>query len=234
MINNRKLTIRELAEDLNIGSIQDIVVNGLSLRRVAAKLVPKELNFMQKKDRVVIAKDMISKTESDPTFIKRIITGDEMWIYEYDTQFRHQASESFKWAKTKKTTSFSVEKCSRFSWITTVLYITNFSQKIRQLIEIYKKLIKIYKKYYLGVMRRLRETVRQRGKDLWTNNSWILHHDNAPSDSAIIIREFLTKNETNTIQQPIEFIWYGSLRFFSVRSSQKNHYGERVLTAERR
>ena len=47
-INNRKLTIRELTEDLNIayGSIQDIVVNGLSLRRVAAKLVPKELNFI--------------------------------------------------------------------------------------------------------------------------------------------------------------------------------------------
>jgi len=50
LINNRKLTIRELAEDLNIayGSIQDIVVNGLGLRSVAAKLVPKELNFMQK------------------------------------------------------------------------------------------------------------------------------------------------------------------------------------------
>jgi len=31
---------------------------------------------------------------------------------------------------------------------------------------------------------------------------WILHHDNASSHSAIIIREFLTKNETNTIQQP--------------------------------
>jgi len=29
-----------------------------------------------------------------------------------------------------------------------------------------------------------------------------LHHDNTPSHSAIIIREFLTKNETNTIQQP--------------------------------
>ncbi|XP_018059080.1 PREDICTED: putative uncharacterized protein FLJ37770 [Atta colombica] len=67
LINNRKLTIRELAEDLNIayGSIQDIV-NGLGLC-VAAKLVPKELNFIQKRDRVVIAKDMISKAESDPT-----------------------------------------------------------------------------------------------------------------------------------------------------------------------
>jgi len=29
-----------------------------------------------------------------------------------------------------------------------------------------------------------------------------LYYDNAPSHSAIIIREFLTKNETNTIQQP--------------------------------
>jgi len=94
LINNRKLTIRELAEDLNIayGSFQDIVVNGLGLRQVAAKLVPKELNFMQKRDRVVIAKDMISKAESDPTFIKRIITRDETWVYEYDTQSRHQAN----------------------------------------------------------------------------------------------------------------------------------------------
>ncbi|XP_011054411.1 PREDICTED: uncharacterized protein LOC105146071 [Acromyrmex echinatior] len=92
LANNRKLTIRELAEDLNIayGSVQDIVVNDLGLRRVAAKLVPKELNFMQKRDRVDIAKYMISKTESDPTFI---ITGDETWVYEYDTQSKHQASE---------------------------------------------------------------------------------------------------------------------------------------------
>jgi len=51
-------------------------------------------------------------------------------------------------------------------------------------------------------MRRLREAVRQKRKDLWANNSWILHHDNAPSHSAIIIREFLTKNETNIVQQP--------------------------------
>jgi len=91
LINNRKLTIRELAEDLNIayGSIKDIVVNGLSLRRVAAKLDPKELNFMQK--RTALSSPKISKAESDSTF-KRI-TGDETWVYEYDTQSRHQVSE---------------------------------------------------------------------------------------------------------------------------------------------
>ena len=50
MTASRKLTIREIAEKLNIGygSAQDILVNDVGLRRVAAKLVPKDLNFMQK------------------------------------------------------------------------------------------------------------------------------------------------------------------------------------------
>ena len=79
MTVSRKLTIREIAEELNIayGSAQDISVNDLGLRRVAAKLVPKDLNFMQKRDRVDVAKDMLSKVDSDPSFMKRIITGHE-------------------------------------------------------------------------------------------------------------------------------------------------------------
>ena len=79
MTVSRKLTIREISEELNIayGSAQDILVNDLGFRRVAAKLVPKDLNFMQKRDRIDVAKDMFSKVDSDPSFIKRIITGDE-------------------------------------------------------------------------------------------------------------------------------------------------------------
>jgi len=139
LINNRKLIIRELAENLNIayGSIQDIVVNNLGLRRVAAKLVPTELNFMQKRDRVVITKDMISKAESDPTFIKRIITGDEMWVYEYDTQSRHQASEwkASNEPRLKKTTSFSIEKKPMLTVFMDYNGIVHlFYQKVRQLI----------------------------------------------------------------------------------------------------
>ena len=54
MTVSRKLTIREIAEELNIayGSAQDILVNDLGLRRVAGMLVPKDLDFMQKRDRV--------------------------------------------------------------------------------------------------------------------------------------------------------------------------------------
>ena len=59
MTVSRKLTIREIAEELNIAyrSAQDILINDLGLRRVAAKLVPKDLNFMQKRDRLDVAKN---------------------------------------------------------------------------------------------------------------------------------------------------------------------------------
>jgi len=59
----------------------------------------------------------------------------------------------------------------------------------------------VNKEYYLGVMRRLREAIRLQRKDLWTNTSWILHQDNAPSHNAIIIR-ISHQNVMNTIPQP--------------------------------
>ena len=68
--------------------------------------------------------------------------------------------------------------------------------------ELFPKGQNLNKEYYLGVMRRLRGEIRQKRPDLWANNSWILHHDNAPSCDAIVIREHFAKNETNTIQQP--------------------------------
>lgn len=95
MTVSRKFTINEIAEETDIshGSVHNILVNELHLRRITAKLVPKELHFIQKIDRIDIARDMLSKAEFDETFMKRIITGDETWVYEYDTQTKYQASE---------------------------------------------------------------------------------------------------------------------------------------------
>ena len=35
---------------------------------------------------------------------------------------------------------------------------------------------------------------------MWKNNSWLLHHDNAPASS--LLREFLPENNTVTMPQP--------------------------------
>ena len=45
------------------------------------------------------------------------------------------------------------------------------------------------------ILRRFREAIRQKRPDLWESS-------NARPNNAIVIRNFLTKNGTNTIQQP--------------------------------
>ena len=45
-------------------------------------------------------------------------------------------------------------------------------------------------------MRRLLEAIRQKRTELWKNQSWILHHDNATAHISILVREFRGKNKT--------------------------------------
>ena len=50
--------------------------------------------------------------------------------------------------------------------------------------------------YYLEVLGRLCEKVRQKWPELFANNSWILHHDSAPAHMALSVREFLATLST--------------------------------------
>jgi hypothetical protein len=56
--------------------------------------------------------------------------------------------------------------------------------------------------YYLEVLKRLRENVRRRRPQLWRNNSWFLHHDNAPVQISLLIRDFLANMNTTVLSQP--------------------------------
>ena len=50
VMNDRRITIREVADDgISIGSCNEIFSNVLGMKRVAAKFVPKLLNFEKKK-----------------------------------------------------------------------------------------------------------------------------------------------------------------------------------------
>ena len=49
--------------------------------------------------------------------------------------------------------------------------------------------------YYLEVLERLHEEGREKRPELFANNSWILHHDNAPAHMALPLREFLATKQ---------------------------------------
>lgn len=197
VLENRGISIHEIADDLNIsyGSAEHILVDVLGMRRVAARLVPKTLNFLQKERRIAVAKEMISNADSDSTFMQRIITGDETWVYEFDMPTEQQSSE---WrAKNEPKPQKSRQSRSKIKVLLTVFF--DYRGVVHY--EFLPDGQTVNKEYYLGVMRRLREAIRQKRRDLWQNNSWILHHDNAPSHTAIIVSEFLAKHSTNIISQ---------------------------------
>lgn len=195
---NPHLSLREMAAEISVSheSIRTILKDTLGMKHVAARLVPKDLNFLQKLNRVKVAEDMLEQVDSDPTFIKRIVTGDETWVYEFDMQTSQQASE---WhlptdPKPKKPR----QSRSKVKVMLTVFF--DYHGVVHS--EFLPEGQTVNKQYYLSVMQRLREKIRRKRPDLWKENSWILHHDNAPAHKAIIVNEFLTKNATNIIEQP--------------------------------
>ena len=56
--------------------------------------------------------------------------------------------------------------------------------------------------YNLEVLEMLCEKVRQKQPELSANNSWILHHDNAPAHTALSVREFLATKQITVLEHP--------------------------------
>jgi len=59
----------------------------------------------------------------------------------------------------------------------------------------------VNKEFYLNVQKRLREAVRRKRPEVWTNNTWMLHRDNSPAHTSLLIHEFLTKHEMTVVPQ---------------------------------
>jgi len=52
------------------------------------------------------------------------------------------------------------------------------------------------------ILRRLRKNVRRGRPKLWREQTWLLHHDNAPSQTSVFIYQFLAKNNMAVIPHP--------------------------------
>ena len=85
---NRRLTVRELAEEcgISVGSCHHMLTEELKMHRVAAKFVPRLMTSDQQAHRVQVCQDLLDHSENDKEFLSEIITGDESWVYGYDVE----------------------------------------------------------------------------------------------------------------------------------------------------
>ncbi|UYV77691.1 hypothetical protein LAZ67_15001959 [Cordylochernes scorpioides] len=160
ILANRRNTVREVAEDINIliGSYHSIFINDLGMRRVAAKFVPKLLNCDQKQHRMNIANEMLDSVRNDPNFLQRVITSDEAWVYGYDVETKAQSSH---W----KLPHEPRPKIARQVRSNVKVLLTVFFD-CRGVVhhEFLPQGRTVNKEYYLQFMRNLREAIRQNAR----------------------------------------------------------------------
>ncbi|VVC30621.1 Transposase, type 1,Winged helix-turn-helix DNA-binding domain [Cinara cedri] len=92
---DRRLTIRLLADELNLKreTVRKILTDDLSMKKLCAKMVPKNLSVEQKHERMSISQDCLEQVEADPTLLDRVITGDESWYFQYNPETKRQSQQ---------------------------------------------------------------------------------------------------------------------------------------------
>jgi hypothetical protein len=81
--NNHRLSIRMIAEELNVdkGTVRQILKENLKMKKVCAKMVPKNLSEDQQLNREEMCQNVLEKTEEDPDFLNSVITCVETWLF---------------------------------------------------------------------------------------------------------------------------------------------------------
>ncbi|UYV77670.1 hypothetical protein LAZ67_15001859 [Cordylochernes scorpioides] len=146
--------------------------------------------------RMNIANEMLDSVRDDPNLLQRVITGDEAWVYGYDVETKAQSSQ---W---KLPHEPRPKKARQVRSNVKVLMTVFFDCRGLVHHEFLPQGRTVKKGYYLQVMRNLREAIRQKRPDLWKNKNWLLHHDNAPAHTPLLVRDFLAKNNTLMMPQP--------------------------------
>ncbi|UYV72914.1 hypothetical protein LAZ67_10001150 [Cordylochernes scorpioides] len=162
ILANRRITVKEVAEDLNIsiGSCHSIFINDLGMRRVATKFVQKLLNCDQKQNRMNIANEMLDSVRDDPNLLQRVITGDEAWVYGYDVETKAQSSQ---WKLPHEPRPKKARQVrSNVKVLLTVFF--DFRGVVHH--EFLPQGRTVNKEYYLRVMHNLREAIPQKRPDL--------------------------------------------------------------------
>ncbi|UYV83179.1 hypothetical protein LAZ67_23000081 [Cordylochernes scorpioides] len=200
-VKNSRTTFLELEQDTGIfkTTIGRIVTEDLKLKKTPAKFIPRFLTNEQKLCRLATCEDMLEMTRTDPEWKDKIITGYETWVYGYYPETKHQSAEWRCQGELRPKKSRLLKSRNK------VLLVAFLDKKGIFHHEYLPAGQTVIKDMYLGILRRLREAIRKKRPEKWTNGGWILHHDNARPHTTHLMTSFLAKNGTQILLQPPYF-----------------------------
>jgi len=225
---NRRLTVREVADEVgtSIGSCHQMFTGKLQMRRVSAKFLPHLLTDDQKNNRVEISHELLANANGNENFLKIIITGNGMWVYGYDVETKMQSLQWMgKESPRPKKARMSLSKIK-------VMLVAFFDGKGIVHHEFVPRGQMVNKQLYLDIFARLMDAVLRKRNELWENQTWMLHHDNAPAHTSLLIRSYLAKHQTSVVPHPPYSPDLAPADFFLFHKLKTSVKGRRFQTIE--
>jgi len=166
------------------------------MHRVAPKFVPRILTADQKQQRVNVYTELRQLASDDETFLSRVITGDQSCVYDYDPETKQQSSQS-KSPMSPRPNKARQAKSNVKSTIITFFDVKGIVHK-----EFVPTSQTVNSGFYCDVLWRLCEKVRRLCPKLWREQTWLLHHDNAPAHTSVLTQQILVKGKIAVIPHP--------------------------------
>ncbi|KAL4126684.1 hypothetical protein QTP88_010893 [Uroleucon formosanum] len=185
-----------LSDELNINreTVRKILIEDLSMKKICAKMVPKNLSEEQKHVRMTVAQDCLEQLENDPKLLEHVVAGDESWFFQYDPETKRQSQQWLSPASARpKKARMSKSK------VKTMMICFFDSNKL-----VHKEFLPpgqtVNQQFYIELLERSRKRIIRVRPEI--ANTWILHHDNAPCHRAFSVMQFLTSKNITVLPQP--------------------------------
>ena len=80
--------------------------------------------------------------------------------------------------------------------------------------------------FYKEVLTRLVNKICQKRRASWAGKTWILHHDNAPTHTALSVKQSLVSKEITTLHHPLYSPYLAPLRFLPFSKAERDSQGD--------
>ncbi|GBM28261.1 Mariner Mos1 transposase [Araneus ventricosus] len=198
LADDRRLSLRMIAEELKISldSVSNIIHAHLQKPKICARFVPHKLSDEQKQHQMETCGDFIDACDRNPQFLETIVTGDELWCYQYVPEIKRQSME---WCSSS---SPLPKKCRLTKSRIKTLLIAFFDSNSLIHHEFVPAGTTVNAESYEGVLKRLLQRIRRVRPQLYQSGQWKLLHDNVRPHIAIRVRQFLATRNVTVLEHP--------------------------------
>lgn len=202
--SDRKVTIDAIAEELGLshGSVHAIVADKLSYKKCLTKWVPKMLSVDQKKNRLEVANEHLTKYAANGwAYMENTITEDESWVYYYDPPSKREAK---KWRHSNS--PYTQTSLSSRTTTKKLMLVTFFDAKGIICHYFLPRGETMNSATYVNIIKqKLRPAIARKRPELVGPDGevrWQLHHDNARPHVSLETTAFLTSEGVNVMRHP--------------------------------